>query len=733
MQSNIIRTTVVLLVFLLLPVANLFAQDSLSIRKLGEGFYKTSGFKSPLVVNDGIGYITGELFYTVDVSDPSDFKIIGYCKLPPDYRLSTRIAISPGIAVVHYPQGLRLIDISDPFTPRVVNPGFQIPSNGDFPSLSPVTIRDGYLYVAEESRGLYIYDISDPAKPEIISLFDGGTYLYGVYDRYAYLQTDKYPIVVDISNLAQPHAVDTLDFYISSLQFRDKIAFSLREREHDLFTLNAIDFALPRTPRLISSMDLPKITVGYAGTIQADGDRGLVNLFENLYIIDLANPEEMVISHTILREDLQQAWLKEKVLLSAVKWEEGSSITAIRAIDLADPENPQIVKETNYDGWIADAEIIDDRLYLIDRFSSIAISDVDDQHQFHTVGSLIENRANALNVHVIDTTLWVLRDIGLRWYNISDPANPVFGDFIPDGIGTVNGQFVDKLVYLVQDRAENIRTLQIFDIANPLQFRQLSSTPLVKSPRTVAVGKGRAYVGTADTGVYVFNIADSTAPVELGYAPLPDTAVSITLEGQFAFVGFKTTGLGIYDITNPLPIAVSTYRGVKTITDIAIDDHYAYLTADSQGIVVLDIEDIANPVEVAHYQTGGLAKQIKVTPDGLVYLNDHYAFGIYQLIKPAGVESGAVLIPSAHMLNTYPNPFNRNLTLHYAVPNGTFRMDIYSLEGRLVKNLFHNGLASGVYRSVWTPDPGIGAGIYFVALTNLETNGRSITKVVYLP
>ena len=84
-------------------------------------------------------------------------------------------------------------------------------------------------------------------------------------------------------------------------------------------------------------------------------------------------------------------------------------------------------------------------------------------------------------------------------------------------------------------------------------------------------------------------------------------------------------------------------------------------------------------------------------------------------------------VPSAFELGSnYPNPFNPQTTIQYAIPGQTggavpVTLRIYNLQGQLVRTLVDEQKSPGRYHAIWDGKNGAGArvssGVYVYTLT----------------
>ncbi|MCP4548300.1 MAG: T9SS type A sorting domain-containing protein [bacterium] len=90
--------------------------------------------------------------------------------------------------------------------------------------------------------------------------------------------------------------------------------------------------------------------------------------------------------------------------------------------------------------------------------------------------------------------------------------------------------------------------------------------------------------------------------------------------------------------------------------------------------------------------------------------------------QTTGVDDEIVIAPNGRLFANFPNPFNPTTEIALATPTGSsslpVKLNIYDVQGRLVRNLFNGKLAHGIKRSfTWNGKSNdglsVGSGIYF--------------------
>jgi hypothetical protein len=138
----------------------------------------------------------------------------------------------------------------------------------------------------------------------------------------------------------------------------------------------------------------------------------------------------------------------------------------------------------------------------------------------------------------------------------------------------------------------------------------------------VVVVGNYAYVAAETTGLEIFDISDPANPVMVGHYDTKGEAYGVALSGNYAYVAAFSGGLQIIDISNPAnPVAVGRYYTSGYAFGVALSGNYAYMADYHKGLQIIDISNPANPVAVGRYNTGGHA--LSVALDGnYIYVAD---------------------------------------------------------------------------------------------------------------
>jgi len=85
---------------------------------------------------------------------------------------------------------------------------------------------------------------------------------------------------------------------------------------------------------------------------------------------------------------------------------------------------------------------------------------------------------------------------------------------------------------------------------------------------------------------------------------------------------------------------------------------------------------------------------------------------------PTNINDATIALLTTELLVNFPNPFNPETTIRFALANGSsVEIIIYNVRGQLVRTLVNGYMNSGVHNIVWNgrDDNGnpVGSGVYF--------------------
>lgn len=255
--------------------------------------------------------------------------------------------------------------------------------------------------------------------------------------------------------------------------------------------------------------------------------------------------------------------------------------------------------------------------YRVKAFSDTSNSDYSNISKinilFDQIGQ-IDTDGNAYDIVVKDWIAYVADHYnGLGIFDCSNPSDiqEITHDLaIPDR--TLAIDIENELLY-VSSTSENseqgiINIVDINDLNNPVNFTNFFTMGI---PFDLVVNGDHTFVADGDAGLSIYYTNTST-PMFISNIDIGGTANKIKLYDHYVFVSTGTNGLKIIDLQDiNNPQLVSNYSS-NFLTDMFVDDGYAYLSDADLGLIILDITDPENPIELSSLQTGEFASAISV-------------------------------------------------------------------------------------------------------------------------
>ena len=148
----------------------------------------------------------------------------------------------------------------------------------------------------------------------------------------------------------------------------------------------------------------------------------------------------------------------------------------------------------------------------------------------------------------------------------------------------------------------------------------------------VHVSGNIAYVVDSSDGLLSINIQDPANPTLLDKISTTGYPKDIFIIGNIAYVA-TNLGLELFDITNPKNLtqlgsyALLTGEG----ENVLVDDHVAFLAAQTAGIKIIDVSNPKNLTEITTINTIGDAYGVEIQGDILFAASWDYGFRIYNI------------------------------------------------------------------------------------------------------
>jgi hypothetical protein len=113
-----------------------------------------------------------------------------------------------------------------------------------------------------------------------------------------------------------------------------------------------------------------------------------------------------------------------------------------------------------------------------------------------------------------------------------------------------------------------------------------------------------AYIGAAYDGLRIFDISDSTAPVEIGFYDTNDQVTDVAVKDTLAFLAEGFGGLHVIDISDPTaPTEIGSYMGGSSFRSLTIRGDYGYAADYWNGLRIFDLSDPTLPDSIGALDT----------------------------------------------------------------------------------------------------------------------------------
>ncbi len=482
---------------------------------------------------------------------------------------------------------------------------------------------EGNLAVVASGAILWVVDLSDPDTPLIVgqvSLPDtirdvilSGTMAYVADDRGG-LQ------IVNLSNPASPFVEG---FYSDSVDARGlELVGNVVYVAGCWSGFWVMDVSNPAVPVLLGQIFTSTCTAGVAvdGTYAylASNDAGLG-------VIDVSDPY----NPSMVTQLPLPGWANNVRVSGGYAWMANAD-AGLRVIDISDPANP--FEETYLDtpGNTMDLVVSGNELFLADDGSGLVVVNITDPLnplEVTTAGGSVSA------VSMDGSRIFVGEGYsgGFTSYDVSTPSAPVQGGRLEFPSITYDVTISGSLAYIAND-ADGLRIVDLSDPVHPMEIGRLD---LVQNSWGLDVRNNRACV-VSGTRLDIVDVSTPSVPIWLGGLGLPDFVSDVVMDETYAYVADSYAGLRIIDISDPAtPVEVGFYDTAGETLSVTVWQGYAYIADGPDGLRVLDISNPANPAEAGWLDTPGHAMDIVRSGDQLYLADSNGGVRIIDITDPA--------------------------------------------------------------------------------------------------
>jgi len=226
--------------------------------------------------------------------------------------------------------------------------------------------------------------------------------------------------------------------------------------------------------------------------------------------------------------------------------------------------------------------------YVADGDNGMLIVNVSNIYDRTLLGKF-DTEGAAENIIVMNDRIYLTVENFLYIINSSDLSNPEELKHYSASGNIIDIAVKNEIVYLTDD----IQGLTILDTSGDPS--KIGDFNLDNSTfQSVFIENEVAYLGSRNHGFYILNVSQSNPnpPEILGIVNLTGSLNSIYINGTMAFISAETQGIHLVNITNLYdPGLVNTYNTTGNSTDIIVDGNYMYISDNIEGIIRYEINN----------------------------------------------------------------------------------------------------------------------------------------------
>lgn len=152
----------------------------------------------------------------------------------------------------------------------------------------------------------------------------------------------------------------------------------------------------------------------------------------------------------------------------------------------------------------------------------------------------------------------------------------------------------------------------------------LVSTLWINEAFGVDVSSGYAYLAESTSGLSIYDISNPALPQFVSQLYLPGNAKDVKVVDDIAYVADEYAGLRIINVSNPQnPIEIGYFDSPGRSFDVEIKDSLAFLADLEGGLICLNISNPANPSMVSTFPASETIVDVELV-GSLAYFTDGY-------------------------------------------------------------------------------------------------------------
>jgi len=455
---------------------------------------------------------------------------------------------------------------------------------------------------------------SAPAAPQIITQPQSATVSAGDSVSFSITATGTPPLTYRWLRDGQPLNGGTNSVYtIGNAQTNHAGAYSVAVSNAGGSVISSNALLSLQPPGTVTVAQWPGHQRGDAQAVVVIGKLAYLALgFSGIGIIDVSNAVQPVWLGGYADRNAQAVEVVGNFAYVA------SGFAGLQIIDVSNPVHPVEVSAYNTGGSAYDLVLSGDYAYVAAGAGSLQIIDISNPSKPVRISSLSGSISDARRVTIVGDVAYVAgADGGLHYIDVRNPARPFwFGG--TDTRQSINGMAEGNGYVWVASDGGLLRSGFPTDI-NGIYY-------------DVAVSGNFAYVAAGSTGVQVFDISNPLAPKRVGTVDTSGSAYGVTLSGNYAYVADGEAGLQVVDVSDASSLRrVGGFETSGSAYGVAVSGNYAYLADGSAGVRVIEVSNRVEPKRVGGFSSSGWAYGVAIAGRYAYVADGYYGLQVMDL------------------------------------------------------------------------------------------------------
>ena len=477
-----------------------------------------------------------------------------------------------------------------------------------------LVLNDTLVFIQSSNLTIDILNIASPPNIRLVKrlLFKSTIGSFAIKGRYLFINTDDSLFVYDISNIDNPVIEASLNISWTTFYGKLKIQGNYLLLINRYRGIRLVNISDPLNPTIVS-------TITESGSYY---DAAIYNNYlyvakgqQGIWLYDINNPSAPVYITTITDSSnrFEVVYIRDTILFS------GDS--RIYLINISNPGNPSIISSVgiHYGRYASGFATLNNYLFVSLRYNaSFQVYDITNPLNISYLTEAGSEPGDA-GVFASDHFVFIGGHEGFFVYDVSDPTNPVLlSRFLSTPVAGERIFLDGNMVYLV-DWNDGLRILSFSDPRKPVEVG------FYKDFSTMKFGVAK------DSFAYVYYTGYTSAGLKVIDARVPESPILVRtlnvygirdmkIKDSLLFV-LRRNDLKIYSISErENPVQIGVLDGLDDPMGICLHGSYAYIT-NTQSILIVDIQNPANPQVVAEFDTTGF------TPT-MIRIEGNYLFAL---------------------------------------------------------------------------------------------------------